>query len=218
MIKSTLIGFYGGTFDPVHYGHLKTVTALANLVGLKQVILIPNNIPPHRNKPTASPKQRLDMAQLAIAEMPANLFAIDQRELYRNAPSYTWETLRSLRQEHNYSDPLAFIIGQDSLLTLPGWYRGLELLDLCHLLVCARPGYSVDTKMTKHHSWMLSRSTDNPDDLSRTPAGFIYYCSYTPKITISASEIRKRYQIGLNCDKLMPKTIQSYINKHGLYR
>lgn len=216
MTKTVLNTFYGGTFDPIHYGHLQPIIALAKQLYLKQIILIPNNITPHRPQPQASPQQRLEMVRLFVAEIPENLFVIDERELHRDTPSYTWETFRSLRKEYGPAAPLAFIIGQDSLLTLPKWYRGLELLDFCHLLVCSRPGYSYALDIAKDCPWLLPRLTYSSDALYHYPAGFIY-CANTPKLAISASIIRKRYQGGLSCDNLIFPSVQEYIYASSLY-
>lgn len=113
----SLQALFGGTFDPVHYGHLKPVETLANLIGLTRVTIIPNNVPPHRPQPEATSVQRKHMLELAIADKP--LFTLDERELKRNAPSYTAQTLKEWRQEQGPDVPLAFIIGRDSLLTFP---------------------------------------------------------------------------------------------------
>ena len=116
MSDSSLLALYGGTFDPIHYGHLKSVEALARLVKLKSVTIMPNNVPPHRPQPEASSAQRKEMIELAIANHP--LFTLDDRELTRTTPSWTVETLEQLRAELGPKQPLAFIIGQDSLLNL----------------------------------------------------------------------------------------------------
>lgn len=144
----TLHALFGGTFDPIHYGHLKPVEALAQQVGLQHIILLPNNVPPHRPQPEANAQQRLKMVELAVAANP--LFSVDSRELLRDAPSFTIETLESLRKERGAERPLAFIIGQDSLLSLHKWHRWESLLDVCHLLVCARP---ITPKHWKHQSY-----------------------------------------------------------------
>ena len=106
---ASLQALFGGTFDPIHYGHLQTVEALARQVGLRQVTLLPNNVPPHRPQPEASAAQRVAMVELAIADRP--LFNLDTRELARQTPSWTVETLEQLRAERGAAQPLAFIIG-----------------------------------------------------------------------------------------------------------
>lgn len=153
----SLQALFGGTFDPVHYGHLKPVETLANLIGLTRVTIIPNNVPPHRPQPEANSMQRKHMLELAIADKP--LFTLDERELKRNAPSYTAQTLKEWRQEQGPDVPLAFIIGQDSLLTFPTWYEYETILDNAHLIVCRRPGYPLRNGATAIPA-MAGRSFD----------------------------------------------------------
>ncbi|WP_340620743.1 nicotinate-nucleotide adenylyltransferase [Xenorhabdus siamensis] len=205
---------FGGTFDPIHYGHLLPVEALAKQVGLKQVILLPNHVPPHRPQPEASPQQRLEMVYLAIQDNP--LFTVDTRELQRQTPSYTIETLESFREEVGERCPLAFIIGQDSLQAIHTWHRWTELLDICHLLVCSRPGYARQLATPKMRKWFEQHQVDTPAPLSQKSHGYIYLAE-TPLLDISATDIRQRHQQGLNCDDLLPPSIQNYIDSHKLY-
>ncbi|MGL4984493.1 MAG: nicotinate-nucleotide adenylyltransferase, partial [Plesiomonas sp.] len=128
-----LIGLYGGTFDPIHRGHIEPVSALATEIGLTQVRLLPNNLPPHRPQPHANAQQRADMVALVCQQYP--LFVPDLRELAHSNPSYTINTLEDIRQEIGTEQPLAFIIGQDSLLSLPTWHRWQALLGVAHLIV-----------------------------------------------------------------------------------
>ena len=151
------IALYGGTFDPIHYGHLRPVEALSGLIGLKEVVWLPNNIPPHRPQPEASSQQRLDMVRLAIE--PYSSFKVDTRELEKPTPSYTIETLRDFRQEIGNKQPLAFIIGQDSLLTFPSWHDYHTILGNTHLIVCRRPGYPLEMAQEKHQHWLEDHLT-----------------------------------------------------------
>ncbi|AOM42854.1 nicotinate-nucleotide adenylyltransferase [Xenorhabdus hominickii] len=205
---------FGGTFDPIHYGHLRSAEALAQLVGLKQVILLPNHVPPHRPQPEATAQQRLEMVRLAVQGNP--LFTVDTRELDRQTPSYTIETLKSFRQEVG-KHPLAFIIGQDSLQTIHTWHKWEELLDICHLLVCSRPGYQNSLSTPEVQQWLKKHQVDTPLPLSQKPQGYIYLAA-TPLLNISATDIRQRHQQGLSCDDLLPPSIQNYIDSQGLYR
>ncbi|MEH2919870.1 nicotinate-nucleotide adenylyltransferase [Samsonia erythrinae] len=211
----SLTAFFGGTFDPIHYGHLQPVTALAKLVGLTQVVLMPNNVPPHRQQPGASARQRLHMAELAVAGNA--LFTVDDRELQRQTPSYTIETLEALRAEKGHDAPLGFIIGQDSLLTLHHWQRWQDLLSVCHLLVCARPGYRSTLETPELQRWLDNHLTHSPDDLHQQPHGRIFLAD-TPLVTISATEIRQRRRQGLDCHDLLPPAVIHYIDEHDLYR
>ncbi|RKQ39843.1 nicotinate-nucleotide adenylyltransferase [Enterobacter sp. R1(2018)] len=210
-----LCAIYGGTFDPIHYGHLKSVEALANQVALHQVTIMPNNVPPHRPQPEADSQQRKAMVELAIAGNP--LFRLDARELERSTPSYTVETLEQVRSERGMQQPLAFIIGQDSLLSLQRWHRWESLLDLCHLLVCQRPGYPVSMDTVEQQHWLDSHSTASVDELHAAPAGKIYLAQ-TPMYDISATVIRQRLEQNLPCDELVPAPVLQFIRQHGLYR
>ena len=212
---SKLRAYYGGTFDPVHYGHLRPVEALAKAVALECVTIMPNNVPPHRPQPQASSEQRKAMVELAIAESP--LFALDDRELQRETPSYTAETFQQLRVEQGMAQPLAFIIGQDSLLNLPRWHRYEQLLDCCHLLVCRRPGYAVRMQQEEEQRWLEARLTDDIAQLHQQPAGKIFLAD-TPLYHISATDIRQRLAQGFRCDDLLPPSVLAYIRQHNLYR
>ena len=212
---AALHAVFGGTFDPIHYGHLKTVEALAHEVGLHQVTLLPNNVPPHRPQPEASAAQRVAMVKLAIADRP--LFNLDTRELARQTPSYTVETLEQLRAERGADRPLAFIIGQDSLLSLHKWHRWQRLMALCHLLVCQRPGYARTMPTPELQRWLTRHHTRDASALHHQPAGLIWLAD-TPLVPVSATEIRVRHHQGLACDDLLPATVIDYINHQGLYR
>lgn len=212
---TALKAMYGGTFDPVHYGHLKPVEILANLIGLSRVIIMPNNVPPHRPQPEATSAQRKAMLELAIADKP--LFELDERELQRDTPSYTSETLKAWRSEQGLTQPLAFIIGQDSLLNFPSWHEYESILENAHLLVCRRPGYPMTMKEEAHQQWLERHLTHNADDLHHAPAGKIYLAE-TPWFNISATLIRERLQKGGSCDEMLPASVLAYIHAQGLYR
>lgn len=212
---TALKALYGGTFDPVHYGHLKPVEILANLIGLSRVIIMPNNVPPHRPQPEATSAQRKHMLELAIADKP--LFELDERELKRDTPSYTSETLKEWRLEQGPVQPLAFIIGQDSLLNFPSWHDYESILENAHLLVCRRPGYPMKMKEEAHQQWLERHLTHRADDLHHTPAGKIYLAE-TPWFDISATLIRERLQHGESCAQMLPQAVLDYINQQGLYR
>lgn len=208
------IALYGGTFDPIHYGHLRPVEALCALIGLKKVIWLPNNIPPHRPQPEASSQQRLDMVRLALQPFPS--FLVDTREIKKPAPSYTIETLKDFRKEIGNKQSLAFIIGQDSLLSINTWFQWEQLLDVCHLLVCARPGYRADFPSARMEAWLKQHQTQQINDIHQLPAGKIFLAD-TPLYNISATDIRARHKAGLDCHDLLPQSVEEYIDKHKLY-
>lgn len=211
----SLQALYGGTFDPVHYGHLKPVEILANLIGLQRVTIMPNNVPPHRPQPEATSEQRKEMLALAIADKP--LFRLDERELRRDTPSWTSQTLQEWRTEQGPDQPLAFIIGQDSLLNFPTWHKYETILENSHLLVCRRPGYPLTMREAQYQQWLEVHLTANVEDLHTQPAGKIYLAE-TPWFDISATLIRERLQQGLACDDLLPAPVLAYIHTHGLYQ
>ncbi|WP_369788773.1 nicotinate-nucleotide adenylyltransferase [Rouxiella sp. WC2420] len=212
--KTELMALFGGTFDPIHYGHLRPVEQLAHEIQLEKVILLPNNVPPHRPQPEATSAQRLRMAQLAVEGNP--LFSVDSRELQRDTPSYTIETLETLRKEHGTKQPLAFIIGQDSLLTLYKWHRWESLLDVCHLAVLARPGYASELETPELQRWYDAHKIEDAGQLRQRPHGFIYQAN-TPLLDISATEIRQRRHEGRDCSDLLPFSVERYIESQGLY-
>ncbi|AWK15147.1 nicotinate-nucleotide adenylyltransferase [Candidatus Fukatsuia symbiotica] len=212
---SSLYALFGGTFDPIHYGHLRPIEVLAQQLGLQQVILLPNHVPPHRPQPEANPWQRLKMVELAVADNP--LFRVDARELQSSRPSYTIDTLEIIRQQQGAELPLAFIIGQDSLLSLHKWHRWQSLLDVCHLLVCTRPGYSNRLINTELQRWLGTYQINDAKKLNQQPKGYIYLAN-TPLLDISATDIRRRYHQRQRCDYLLPRAVQQYIELQDLYR
>lgn len=214
-MSEALHALFGGTFDPIHYGHLRPVEALAAQVGLSKVTLLPNNVPPHRPQPEASPAQRVAMVRLAIADNP--LFDLDLREMQRSTPSYTLDTLTELRAERGERQPLAFIVGQDSLLSLHKWYRWEALLSVCHLLVCQRPGYATRMPDAAMQQWLEKHLAADAAELHARPAGRVFLAD-TPQIAISATEIRQRRHQGRSDADLLPAAVSDYIDREGLYR
>lgn len=210
----SLLALFGGTFDPIHYGHLRPVEALAKEVGLSHIALLPNYVPPHRPQPEADEQQRLQMVKLAIEGNP--LFSVDERELRRTKPSYTIDTLEEIRREQGEHRPLAFIIGQDSLLTLHHWQRWQSLLDYCHLLVCARPGYADHLDTPELEKWLNHHRIYDIAKLRQNAHGCIYL-AHTPLLDISATDIRQRHHLGISDDDLLPAKVQVYIQQQGLY-
>lgn len=216
MVEGSLAlqAIYGGTFDPIHYGHLNSVTALAEQISLSQVIIMPNNVPPHRPQPEATSEQRKKMVELAIADRP--LFSLDCRELERSTPSWTVETLEQIRREKGHRQPLAFIIGQDSLVSLPRWHRWEDLLSLCHLLVCQRPGYPLKMETPELQQWLEQHRADSVQQLHQQPAGKIFIAP-TPMYDISATEIRQRLESGVDCGEWVPVAVLDFIRQQHLY-
>lgn len=209
---ASLTILFGGTFDPFHCGHFAVAEALATQLRAP-VTLLPNNTPPHRPQPEADAQHRLAMLQCAAAEWP--FLRVDDRELRRATPSWTIDTLHEWRREHGSQASLAFVIGQDSLLSLTHWHRWQAILAACHLIVCARPGYPCEVPDALQ-SWYNRHRTTDPAALRQTPCGCIYPAP-TPRRDISATAIRQRLHRGEACADLLPAPVLAYIRRHGLY-
>lgn len=207
------IGILGGTFDPVHIGHLRPAIEAQEALGLAEVRLIPNHIPPHRANPFCSSEQRLAMVRLAAAENPG--FVVDERELERNKPSYTIDTLIELRQALP-DTPLCFLMGMDALLGLPSWHRWRELLDYAHLVVSTRPGWHPDYPAPIAELLARHQSREAAD-LHRHRHGCIWLADNQP-IELSATGLRALLAAGRDPRYLLPAPVADYIRQHGLYQ
>jgi nicotinate-nucleotide adenylyltransferase len=207
------IGLLGGTFDPIHIGHLRPAIEAQQALSLAEIRLIPNHIPPHRANPFCSSEQRLAMVRLAAAENPG--FVVDERELRRERPSYTIETLIELRSELP-DTPLCFLMGMDSLLSLPSWHRWQALLDHAHLVVSGRPGWQPDYPAPVAE--LLARhQTRDPGALHQRLAGHIWLADNLP-IHLSATALRELLAKGQDPRYLLPASVAHYIDQQGLYR
>ncbi len=211
-----LIGILGGTFDPVHFGHLRLAEELAQKLGLSEVRFIPSGRPWHRTPPGATPMQRLEMVSRAIAGNPR--FVLDEREVRKNAPGYTVETLSEVRQEIGREQPMCLLVGADAFLGLPTWHRWRELFELAHIVVAYRPGFSLlqeqlDDLLRKE---IGQRTSADPCDLQGLPGGRIMACQITP-LGISATAIRAEIQAGLSPRYLLPEDVLDYIRMHQIY-
>ncbi|MBY6224852.1 nicotinate-nucleotide adenylyltransferase [Ferrimonas balearica] len=206
------LGFFGGTFDPIHNGHLRSAYEVHQRLGLAQTFLLPNAIPPHKTGPDVSPEQRLAMVELAAADHVE--LRVDARELQRDAPSYTVDTLTELRAEHP-DTPLCFIIGMDSLLSLPRWHQPERILELAHLVVCHRPGYQLASDAPVQ-PWLARYGCDDPAQLHSQPAGLIH-CLAVTQLEIASSTLRQQMAEGYAPHFLLPDPVVRYIEQHDLY-
>ncbi|NJD05287.1 MAG: nicotinate-nucleotide adenylyltransferase [Methylococcaceae bacterium] len=210
-----MIGIYGGTFDPVHYGHLRTALEVREKLGLDQVRLIPCREPPHRPAPAASAEQRLHLLQLALRGGDPRLVA-DDRELARPGPSYMVDTLASLREEFPAAS-LNLIVGADAFRGLERWHRWEALFDLAHVLVMERPGENLLATPDHLPDWVRKRRTADWGRLRQSPAGAIGFVEVT-QLAISASEIRQSLATGSDPRYLLPDAVLEHIRSAGLYR
>jgi len=209
-----MIGLLGGTFDPVHYGHLRPAHEVLRRLELAELRLVPAAQPPHRRPPLASPEQRLRMVELAVPEFPG--LTADDREVRRGGVSYTVPTLESLRAELGPRTPLCFVLGADAFAGLPSWYRWETLFELAHLVVMERPGAPLVREALP--AWAVSRLSASPDALARRPAGSIALLPVTP-YDISATRLREIIARGgtPSFDEI-PRAVWEYIQRHNLYR
>jgi nicotinate-nucleotide adenylyltransferase len=212
------IGLLGGTFDPIHFGHLRLAEEMGELLGLDEVRILPAGRPPHRGKPRATSRDRLEMARLAVAGNPR--FVLDVREINKASPSYSVETLTALRREFPAATPLILFMGGDAFMGLTTWHRWEELLDLAHLAVAHRPGFSSavweDALPESLRRLLATRRCEQPADLMAKPAGLIHLQAIT-QLDISASQIRERVLRGKSLRYLLPDSVIEYINEHRLY-
>lgn len=209
------IGILGGTFDPPHFGHLRPALELVETLELDHMRLIPSHIPPHRPQPVATATQRLAMLQRACGE--ERRFQVDDRELQRNGPSYTLDTLRALREQ--WPDrPICFCLGMDALLGLPQWYHWQELTELAHIVVSYRPGWSLKSAELDEdlREWLKPRLTRNMADLQQQHFGHVWLQEVS-QLAISATDIRRRIAEGHSPRFLMPEPVWQYIQQQQLY-
>lgn len=206
------IGILGGTFDPVHIGHLRAALEALELMGLDEMRLLPNARPPHRGAPSVQPAQRLEMVRLAVKDVPG--LAVDDRELRREGASYSIDTLESLRGELAADDQLFLLLGWDAFCGLPSWHRWQALLEHCHILVLQRPDDDSEAPQ-ELQDLLAARSVGDPARL-QTPAGNIGFIWQTP-LAISATAIREHLAQGRSVRFLVPDSVLGYIQTHRLY-
>ncbi|MCK5114544.1 MAG: nicotinate (nicotinamide) nucleotide adenylyltransferase [Phycisphaerae bacterium] len=204
MAEQTII--FGGTFDPVHNGHLTTARCVAKAVGSKSVLLVPTAGNPLKSATPLAPEHRL--AMLTAATRHDDLFAIDDVELYRTPPSFTIDTVRYFQQ--NRTDNLAMIIGADMIPDLPRWRAIDELLDSVQLLIASRP--------PDNHETVKRRIESLTGQLSEKQiAGLVESIIPTPLVDISSTEIRRRIAARESITDMTPPPVEEYIMQHGLY-
>lgn len=206
------IGLFGGTFDPIHYGHLRTAFELWQALGLTEVRFLPTGSPPHREQPHADAELRLAMVKAAVAGESA--FVVDDREIRRSGVSYSVDTLTELRGE--YPDrSLCLLLGMDAFLGLPNWHRWRELLDLAHVVVAHRPGWKAPTSGPLGEV-MVDRGTGSIRELHDKRAGRIYVHAVT-QLEISSTELRQLIISGRDPRYLVPDEVRAIIRETKCY-
>jgi len=206
------MGVFGGTFDPIHYGHLRTAFEMLQALRFEDVHFIPCGDPPHRGMTFASAAQRLRMVEVAIADQDG--FVPDDREIRRDGPSYTIDTLLTLHEE--FPDrALGLILGMDAFLGLPEWHRWDEILDVAHIVVAHRPGWKAPD-IGPLGDLIPEFATHRVEDLHTSLCGRIHIHAVT-QLEISSTEIRDLVAVGRDPRFLMPDAVRDEIENSGCY-
>jgi nicotinate-nucleotide adenylyltransferase len=208
-----MLGIFGGTFDPIHFGHIKPALELLQRLPLDEIRFIPCRLPPHRPIPGASAQQRWHMVTTVVKHQPG--LRADDRELRRHGPSYTVDTLLDLRTEIGSQHPMCLILGTDAYCTLPTWHRWKEIPALVHIIIMTRPGSALPSE-GQAAALLGQLRVQDPDILRHAPHGRILTCSITPW-DISSSAIRACIQAGEIPRYMLPGAVWAYIKRHRLY-
>ena len=206
------IGVFGGTFDPIHFGHLRTAYEMLLALGLAEVRFVPAGDPPHRSPPRVDAQRRLELVRAAVADQPG--FVVDDREVRRDGPSYTVLTLAELRAELPEA-PICLIVGMDAFRGLPTWHRWQELLGLAHLLVAPRPGWVAPAGGVLGELLAAHRAS-SPEALRAGPCGRILVQPVT-QLEISSTELRESLAHGRDPRYLVPDAVRALIGASGCY-
>lgn len=207
------IGILGGTFDPVHIGHLRLAIEVREQFGLDEVRLVPLNIPPHRDPPVASGEHRYNM--LVAATCSIDGLAVDDRELHRDATSWTIDTVRSLREDHPRHS-LCLLMGEDAFATLDSWHTWEQLIDYAHIIIAARTLDQPIDYTDKVKSFYDTHAVVAAKQLLQQPGGLVCRAE-VPLLNISSTRIRQLIADGRQTDFLVPAAIQEYILANKLY-
>lgn len=210
--QATLL--FGGTFDPIHFGHLKIAEAVQSFFQFASFLFLPCYLPVHKTHTHASANQRVEMIRLALEEYPIKNTALCTQEILSEKPSYTIDTLQKFRQSQG-SAPLVFLMGLDAFLTLPSWHAFENLLNHAHFLVVKRAHSTahippqLDAYVTKHQ-------TTNPNHLLNTPSGYLYFFD-AGDFPISSRRVRQKLLNQETCETLLPGSVLDYLRRHHLY-
>lgn len=209
------VGLLGGTFDPLHLGHLRLGWEAYAELGLARVILMPCHQPAHRGTPQVSAAHRHAMAVEACRNLSG--FEVSDWELLQDSPSYSVNTLTYLREELGPRTPLIFIMGMDAFCGLSRWHQWEQLFTLCHLWIAHRPDARLPAPDSTEHRLIDERGTDSPVALLTRPNGLLYMHSSTD-LAISATALREAMQQGKDPRFLVPDAVWHYLQKHQLYQ
>jgi len=210
----TAVGLLGGTFDPIHLGHLRLGWEALTQLKLDQLRLMPCHIPPHRDDPAGQADHRLAMAKLACESVPG--FVVDDWEILRDSPSYSVETLKHVRQQIGAQTPLIFIMGMDAYRHFTHWHQWQEILTIAHLWVAHRPGSPPPEEHSQEAELLTQHCAPTVNELLQHPAGRIHIYSSTA-LDISATVLRSDINNGIEPRFLLPDAVWQYIQDHKLY-
>jgi nicotinate-nucleotide adenylyltransferase len=201
------IGVFGGTFAPIHHGHIRLALELRERLGLARVLIVPSAHPPHRAAPEVPPLRRLQWAQRALAGEPR--LQVDDREILRDGPSYTYDTLAALRAETGAATPLVLLLGDDAANQLHTWHRWRELFELAHLVFVERP-YEPPAPSPELAAFLRGRRAPSNEALLHRPSGF-WTSAHIPPLAISSTRVRQLLKAGRSIRGLVPDAvIQSF--------
>ena len=212
-VLSPLVGVFGGTFNPVHYGHLRSALELVERLQLEQLRLMPSASPPHRDAPECSAERRAAMVELAVTGEPR--LVCDAREMQRPGKSYTIDSLIELRGELGAQRGLCMVLGCDAVQDIATWHRWQELLDWAHIVIIARPGWQLP-RAGELAQWLKTHQLESSELLRQRPCGGIAIEELRP-LAISSTEIRDLLASGRSARYLMPQSVLDYIQTHTLY-
>lgn len=205
----------GGTFDPVHLGHLRSAVEVREALGLDRLHMIPAPQPPLRQAPQVSPAQRFELLKLGIADTPGII--ADDRELRRSGPSYSVETLAELRSEYGQDVPLTMVIGFDAFLKLTQWHKVGDIFALAHLVIIDRPGYQMPWPQPLKEL-VGNRGVDSVAALMQSPSGGVLTLTLPSMMSISATYVRARLKAGESVRYLLPEAVEKTILQQGFYQ
>lgn len=208
-----MIGILGGTFDPIHYGHLRPAQQVFHALGLEKIHFVPAANPPHRRTPVASCRHRLRMVELALAGRSG--LCVDDREARRQGPSYTVITLESLQADFE-PQPLCLLMGMDAFRGIELWYQWERLLQLAHIVVMQRPGWPTPQSDEELPLWARGSVCDDRQQLVRKKNGLIVFQSVVPQ-DISASDVRAMIAKRKSAQEMLPDPVWAYICNNHLY-
>ena len=207
------IGILGGTFDPVHNGHIRMAIECYERLGLEEVRLVPLHTPPHRHEPAASPEHRYKMLEMAMEKLDG--LVVDDCELIKGGVSYTIETVRMMRKKFNGTS-LCLLMGADAFNTMHTWYQWKDLLNLVHIVIAERPGSFTSPDNAELQDLLVANQTCNLSNLYDSPSGKIFQIAM-PLLDISSTQVRNIFLSKKNPAMLLPENIIEYIESSHIY-